>query len=47
MEEDDGPALALVEVCETQAVEVAIVGLELKPGQALEALVGRAEDLRH
>ena len=43
MEEDDGPALALVEVGQPQPVELAVARLQREAGQAVEALVRRAE----
>jgi hypothetical protein len=43
---DDGPPVAwtLVDVVQPQAVDLRVVGLEVVAGQALEALVRRAED---
>ena len=45
VEADDRVARALVEVVQPQPVDLGVVRLEVEPGQALEALVGCAEDV--
>ena len=45
--EDHGRSLALVEVCQAQAVHLAIVGFEREVGQALQHLIGCAHRVGH
>ena len=47
MNEDDGLAVALVDVSEPQAVDLAVARLVVEPRQRLEALVGSSEGVAH
>jgi hypothetical protein len=45
VKEDDGGAVALVEVGEAEAVDLAVARLEGEVGKSLEPLLGRALDI--